>query len=118
MTECSRTPPYAFAIDVNDGYTEGYERVLAQEIFGRIPEDKRPEILRWLIEGTVHGITVGAVNMLDETDDDTYQVINHVVSILEAAVHRQNDADGTLLHLLACEIREREHMERVLKSVA
>lgn len=105
-----------FAIDVNDGYTEGYERVLAREVCDRIPKDRRPEILRWLIHGIVMGITVGEVNMLDETADDTYQVIDVITETLDAAVRRQEHADRTLLYLIGHEIMEREHMERVLKS--
>ena len=106
------------AIDMEAGYTEGYERTLAREVHDRIPEEKRPEILRWLIGEVVASITTGAVNLLDETDEDSYRVADEIAGKLDAAVRRQDHADSTLLHLITHEITEREHMARVLKDIS
>jgi hypothetical protein len=106
------------AIDVDTGYTEGCERELAMEVYETVPEDKRPEVLRWLVGNAVSGITVGAVNMLDETDDRTYAVNDEITGRLGAVIVAQGRADSVLLHLITHEISEREHMARVLGSRA
>lgn len=105
-------------IDGDSGYTEGYDRELAGEVYRCIPESGRGEILRWLVEGVVSNITMGAINMLDETSEDTYTVDAEITDKLIAAIVAQDRADDTLLHLIAHEIGEREHMERVLKHAA
>jgi hypothetical protein len=102
------------AIDADTGYTGGYERELAAEVYETIPEGKRGEILCWLVGSAVSGITIGAVNMLDETDDSTYAVNAEVAGKLVAAIVAQGRADYVLLHLITHEISEREHMARVL----
>jgi len=105
---------WRLGIDSDTGYTEGYERELAKEVYESIPEDKRGEVLAWLVGGAVWGITVGAVNMLDECDEGSYTVIDEVAARLVGAISAQGHADETLLHLIAHEISEREHMARVL----
>jgi hypothetical protein len=104
------------AIDGDSGYTDGYERQLADEVYAGIPAGKRAEVLRWLVGCVVSSITTGAVNMLDETSEDTYAVCDEITGRLVAAIIAQGRAGGTLLHLIAHEIGEREHMERVLKA--
>lgn len=101
-------------IDADTGYTDGYERELAEEVGEGIPADKRGEVLAWLVGNAVSGITVGAVNMLDECDEGTYALIADVTARLYAQVITQGRADQTLLHLIAREIIEREDIARVL----
>ena len=105
---------WQLGIDADTGYTDGYERELAREVYQDVPEGKRGEILAWLVGGAVWGITVGAVNMLDECDEGSYAVIDEVAARLVGAINEQDHADETLLHLIAHEISEREHMARVL----
>lgn len=105
---------WRLAIDMDTGYTEGRERELAAEVRDAIPDGERGEALRWLIGTTVSGITVGAVSMLDETDEGTYAVSDEITGRLFETVAAQGRAEGTLLHLIAHEISEREHIARVL----
>lgn len=102
------------AIDADTGYTDGYERDLAREVCDGIPAGRHGEVLHWLVGGVVSGITVGAVNMLDETDEGTYALIEDVTARLYAGVVAQERAGHVLLHLVAHEIGEREHSARVL----
>jgi hypothetical protein len=105
-------------IDADTGYTDGYERELAAEIYETIPEGDRGEILAWLVGNAVSGITVGAINMLDETDEGTYALNADLTARLYAQVVTQGRAEQTLLHLIAHEIIEREDTARVLGSRA
>ena len=106
------------ALDADTGYTDGYERELAREVYDAIPPEGRAEVLHWLVEGAVSGITVGGINMLDETDDGTYALIADITARLYAEVVAQGRADRILLHLIAHEITEREDIARVLGSRA
>lgn len=108
---------WLLAIDADTGYTDGYERELAREVRDAIPPESRGEVLHWLVACAVSGITVGAVNMLDETSEETYTVIAFVAGRLYAKVVTQGRAEQVLLHLIAHEITEREHMARVLGSL-
>lgn len=101
-------------IDADTGYTDGYERELAREVYEGIPEGERAEALAWLVGSAVSGITTGAINMLDECDDGTYALNEEIAGKLVAAIVAQDHADRTLLHLITHEIGEREYMARVL----
>ena len=86
---------------IRDGYREGCESELADDVIARL--DDRDKALRELMDDHV-GAMIAGLCLLDECDNRTYDVQHRLALELYAAVVIQQNQDTALRELLAVAI--------------
>jgi hypothetical protein len=101
----------AVRLDINlrDGYTQGYERELADDLIARLGVRERDEALRRLLHEWV-GCQVAGLSLLDECDARTYDLQQRHALELYGLIVVQESQDHALRELVTGEIDMRATM--------
>lgn len=94
------------ADNINTGYTDGYERTLAEKVLGRYTG---PDALHELVANHLERLIVDC--LLDQADDASYVVVDQMAQTLLAGICAQGGEASTALCLAMGEIVDRKGLD-------
>jgi hypothetical protein len=98
------------ADNMNTGYTDGYERTLAEKVLARYIG---PDALHELVANHLERL-IGVDCLLDQADDASYVVVDQMAQTLLAGIRAQGGEQDAVLRLAMSEVVEREDLDRRL----